>query len=215
MTLTLLKTDQDKRAFQLFSRDYKLNKAQENAFLRYLELLLKASQDFNLTAITKVANIIDFHFRDSLRVTHALNLNDYKGIVDVGTGGGFPGIPIKICYPEIPLMLIEVNNKKIAFLNSLIDELGLYNIDLYRLDWRTFLRKTDYELDLFVARASLAPAELMRMFKPSCPYNKSTLVYWAADTWQPTQKEAPFLQNEIAYPIKNRKRKLVFFSKKD
>ena len=215
MTLTLLKTDQDKQAFQLFSRDFNLNKVQQENFLRYLELFLKASQDFNLTTITKVANIIDFHFRDSLQIINALNIDNYKGIVDVGTGGGFPGIPIKICYPEIPLMLIEVNKKKIAFLDSLIDDLDLYNIDLYRLDWRTFLRKTTYDLDLFVARASLAPAELMRMFKPACPYNKSTLVYWASAIWQPTQKEIPFLQNEIAYTIKNRKRKLAFFSKKD
>lgn len=216
MTLDLLKTDKDKQSFRSFARDFKLDEVQQEAFLNYMHLLLEANKDFNITTITKITNVIDFHFRDSLELLNVVTMNNYNGIVDIGTGGGFPGIPLKILYPDIPVLLIEVNKKKIAFLDKVIDELGLFKIDLYTLDWRTFLRTTTYDgLDLFLARASLAPEELLRMFKPACPYNKATLVYWASATWEPTQKELPFLREEIPYTIRNRKRKLAFFSKKD
>ena len=112
------------------------------------------------------------------------------------------------------MVLIEVNHKKIQSLKHIIAILKLENIEVCPLDWRTFLRKTDYEANLFCARASLDPAELMRMFKPSCIYNKAELIYWASLQWQVGEKEEPFLQKEIPYTIGNKKRKFVFFEKK-
>ena len=81
------------------------------------------------------------------------------------------------------------------------------------MDWRTFLRKTDEPIELFVSRASLHTDELMRMFKPSCPYNNRQLVYWASVEWQITKQEEPFFEREIEYMVKTKKRRLIFFAR--
>jgi 16S rRNA G527 N7-methylase RsmG len=109
------------------------------------------------------------------------------------------------------MLLIEVNQKKASFLRTVIATLGLSNIDVYTQDWRTFLRTTHYDVDLFLARASLQPAELMRIFMPSSLYKKATLVYWASDQWQAVASEKKYLNNSIAYTVGNKSRKLIFF----
>lgn len=211
--MSVFKNKSEERAFEQFVHEFNLSTRQQEQFLQYLHLLLQASQQFNLTAILDAHNVIDFHFRDSLIVTKHMQLDKYQGIADIGTGGGLPGIPLKICYPEIPMTLIEVKKKKLEYLQQVIDQLQLPDSQACDLDWRTFLRKTAYNIDLFLSRASLHTDELMRMFKPSCYYNKATLVYWASKTWQMSHIEQPFFAKEIPYNIKNKQRKLVVFKK--
>lgn len=207
----LLKTETQERLFQKLVKDFALTDLQQKQFLLYLESLLTASAQFNLTTILDVEDIIEFHFRDSLQITHYPALIGKQGIVDVGTGAGFPGIPLKIYYPEIPMVLVEVCKKKTAYLQSVIELLDLQNIVICDFDWRTFLRKTTYCVDLIVTRAALHPDELIRMFKPSCPYNKAILVYWASAQWQPSSIEKPYLKEEYSYGVKNRQRKFAVF----
>jgi hypothetical protein len=94
----------------------------------------------------------------------------------------------------------------------MVETLSLENVEIYPLDWRSFLRKTEYPIQLFCARASLAPTELLRMFKPSCVYKNAELLYWASAQWQPTDYEKVFMRQHIGYTIKNKKRTFVFFS---
>ena len=122
---------------------------------------------------------MQYHFIDSLIVANYIDLTTIKSIADVGTGGGFPGIPLKILYPHLSMTLIEVTEKKIRFLENVVAQLGLSSVEIVNLDWRTFLRKTSSPIDLFVSRASLHSDELLKMFKPSCVYKQATLVYWA------------------------------------
>jgi 16S rRNA (guanine(527)-N(7))-methyltransferase RsmG len=162
-----------------------------------------------------VAQIITDHFQDSLSITQFIDIAAQKGLCDIGTGGGFPGIPLKIMYPQLPMVLIEVNNKKITFLKEVIQALGLQDIELYRLDWRTFVRKTKYKLDLFCARASLRPDELIRMFtEATSSYKKAQLVYWASRHWELDMVEKPFFEKEERYVVGDKQRKLVFFNMK-
>ena len=109
------------------------------------------------------------------------------------------------------LVLIEVNIKKIQFLEMLINELGLKQVEVYPFDWRTFLRKTDYSLVVFVARASLPISALLRMFSSASSYNKSQLLYWASQHWEPKKKEKAFVERQEWYELDNKKRKIVFF----
>ena len=148
-------------------------------------MLKAASQEFNLTTITDDAAIMQYHFLDSLIVAKYVDFTAIKSIADVGTGGGFPGIPLKILYPHLSLTLIEVTEKKIRFLENVVAQLGLSSVETVNLDWRTFLRKTSSPIDLFVSRASLHADELLKMFKPSCVYKNATLAYWSAISWQP------------------------------
>ncbi len=106
--------------------------------------------------------------------------------------------------------LIEVNTKKIQFLDTVITELGLSDrISVFDEDWRTFLRTTSENIQLFCVRASLQPEELIRLFKPASPYKNSVLVYWASSTWQPSTAVAPYITKDIAYTILNRNRRLI------
>jgi len=205
----------DKRirhAWETFIVSEQLHEKQINQFEQYLSLLLEWNKIVNLTAITDIVEIIRYHFQDSLQAAKEVDFSTIRSIVDVGSGAGLPGIPLKIRYPHLFVLLIEVNRKKIAFLDAVIESLKIKSIEVYPLDWRTFLRKTAYNVDIVCARASLKPEELIRMFKPSSPYKKATLLYWASEQWMPGQKEQPLVEKEILYTIGNKERKLIFFN---
>ncbi len=201
-----------KHAWEAFIAWAPLQEKQTEQFAHYLSLLLEWNERINLTAITDVTEIITYHFQDSLQAAKEIDFTTIRSIVDVGTGAGLPGIPLKICYPDLFVLLIEVNRKKIAFLEEVIETLKMKSIEIYPLDWRTFLRKTTYQVDMICARASLKPVELIRMFKPSSPYKNARLLYWASAQWRPGKKEQPFVEKEILYTIGNKTRKLIFFS---
>ena len=141
------------------------------------------------------------------------DLNDFSGVADVGSGGGFPGIPLAILFPKTKIFLIEVTTKKVDFLKSVTKELGLENVEVVQCDWRTFLRKTNYDINLFLARASLQVSDLARVFSPACLYKGSTLVYWASSDWLVDKKEKNFVFRSEDYLIGTKKRKLVFLKK--
>lgn len=192
-----------------FKDEYQLTDHQVEQFKQCQELLIAWNKKMNLTAITKPEDIMALHFQDSLELGKAVDMNDIASMADVGTGAGFPGIALKIKYPSIMLYLIEVNQKKITFLQELIKQLDLSGVEIYSDDWRTFLRHTSGDIDLFCARASLQPEELVRMFKPSSSYHNARLVYWASGDWKPSAEVKKYISDEHAYAIMEKKRKLV------
>lgn len=195
-----------------FVSEYKLSSVQSEQFATYLKLLQQHNELINLTSITDTDNIIASHFQDSLAISKFIDFNKLTMISDVGTGGGFPGIPLKIVFPHLKVILIEVTKKKIEFLNHVIDTLELEDIQVQDIDWRTFIRKTDYPVDLFVSRASLHTDELMRMFKQNCVYKTRQLVYWASKEWQLRAVEKPYFVKEVSYSIKQKMRRFIFFA---
>jgi 16S rRNA G527 N7-methylase RsmG len=116
-------------------------------------------------------------------------------------------------FPHLGVILIEVSKKKQKFLNALISTLGLKDIEVCDIDWRTFLRKTESDVEYFLTRASIDPVELVRMFRPGCFYKNVKLVYWAAENWLPNKLVEKFVSKEFAYSIKRKKRKLVLMEK--
>lgn len=187
-----------------------LTQDQLEQFKQYYHLLVETNKLHNITAITDLSKVLTHHFDDSLALRSYIGQNTPTGLADIGTGAGFPGIPLKIVFPELSLVLIEVNAKKRAFLQRIVDTFGLTEVVISDYDWRTFLRKTRYKVDLFCARASLQPEELIRVFKPSSPYKESTMVYWAAQQWEPSREVAPFVQGSHEYKVGKVSRKLVF-----
>jgi len=192
-------------------RKYSLNESQEAQFRLYADLLISWNQKFNLTAITDEAEIVSYHFDDSLKLSQLVDLNTLESIADVGAGAGFPGVPLKIMYPHLKLVLIEVNGKKVEFLNHVTQELGLDQIEVVQLDWRAFIREGQYQVDLFCARASLQVEELVRIFKPGCVYKNAKLVYWAAQNWQADPKFRNLIADKFSYTVGSRNRNLVLF----
>lgn len=106
----------------------KLTEKQVDQFLKYYEMLVEKNKVMNLTSITEFDEVIEKHFVDSLQIAQYVDLTQKVSIIDVGTGAGFPGIPLKIAFPEMKVTLLDSLNKRINFLNEVIDELGLEEI---------------------------------------------------------------------------------------
>lgn len=190
---------------------FKLSDKQIEAFQCYASMLQEWNQKINVTAIEDTPGIIVSHFQDSIELVRFIDFNKVNMIADVGTGGGFPGLPLKILFPHLKLVLIEVNHKKLQFLQAVVDRLQLSEVDLIDLDWRTFLRQIDLPIDLFLARASLQPSELIRIFKAQSPYHQSRLIYWASQHWQADDKLKPYIKREECYEVGNKVRRYIFF----
>ena len=104
-----------------------ISESQQEQFAIYEKLLLEWNEKFNLTAVRDVEGIRIKHFFDSLTCTKALGNLNGKTLVDVGTGAGLPGIPLKIIYPEMSLVLVDATGKKVNFCQHVIQTLGLKN----------------------------------------------------------------------------------------
>ena len=118
------------------------NDKQLEQFFEYMNLLIEWNEKINLTAITEPKEIIIKHFIDSLTINKYIEKNNK--IVDVGTGAGFPGIPIKIYRPDVEVTLVDSLNKRINFLNEVISKLGLEKIDTIHSRVEEFARNKKY-----------------------------------------------------------------------
>lgn len=107
-----------------------LTEEQEQQFMDYYHLLLEWNSRMNLTGITEYEDVMKKHFLDSLCVVQSsvLDLSQVHKVIDVGTGAGFPGIPLKIVFPHIQLVLLDSLNKRIRFLDAVKDALGLKDV---------------------------------------------------------------------------------------
>ena len=205
------KSEQEKRVWSSFVGRFGLTQRQQEQFLLYLSFLVKENKKFNITAITDFSGIVNDHFTDALAITEHVDLKDIQSLIDVGTGGGLPGIPLKILFPHLKIVLIEVNQKKANFLEEVAALLDLQDVEVCDQDWRSFVRGYDKVPDLVVSRASLSVEELLRMFKPSSLLKNAQLVYWASKYWNATVQEAAFLEKEVSYYVEHKLRRLIFF----
>lgn len=137
-----------------------LTDLQLQQFYKYMNLLIDWNKKINLTAITEPEEIIEKHFIDSLTILEKINKED--SIIDVGTGAGFPGIPIKIVYPKTKIVLLDSLNKRINFLKEVIKELDLKDIETIHARAEEAGRDNRFreKFDIAVARA-VAPANVL------------------------------------------------------
>ena len=132
-----------------------LSDEQLEQFLTYYEMLIEKNKVMNLTAITDFDEVLEKHFEDSLSLVQAVDLEKSQAVIDLGTGAGFPGIPLKIAFPNLQITLADSLNKRILFLDDVIRELGLTGIDTVHGRAEDLAKNSDYreKFDLCVSRA--------------------------------------------------------------
>ena len=106
-----------------------LSDSQIEQFLIYYEMLIEKNKVMNLTAITEFDEVMKKHFIDSLSLVKAYDLCEPVSVSDIGTGGGFPGVPLKIAFPHLQVTLMDSLNKRVDFLKEVIEEMGMNGIE--------------------------------------------------------------------------------------
>ena len=166
-----MKYDFTKFRNSMDSLGIELTDSQLNAFETYYDMLIDRNKVMNLTAITEFDEVMDKHFLDSVYLFRSIKLKaDYK-LIDIGTGAGFPGIPLKIVFPELKITLLDSLNKRVGFLNDVIDELNLNDIEAIHGRAEDIARDKAYRASYDIA-VSRAVANLSTLSEYCLPFVK-------------------------------------------
>ncbi len=174
----------EKRATKLLER-----------FQKYMDMTLDWNEKVNMTAITDPAEFVEKHFLDSLAVMDSYEIEDAERIVDVGTGGGFPGIPLAIVFPEKKFTLIDSLDKRMKIVQQMADEIGLKNVVTVHGRAEELGQNKQYreKFDLCVSRAVANLAVLSEYCLPFVSVEGSFIAFKGPDA----ESEAMDAENAI------------------
>lgn len=189
-----------------------LNKEQLCQFMSYYELLVEWNQVMNLTAITDFEEVCKKHFTDSLSLVKAYKINAPISVIDVGTGAGFPGIPLKIAFPDIEIILLDSLHKRVDFLKTVIDNLGLKKIEALHGRAEDYAKEKNFreQFDLCVSRAV---SNLSTLSEYCIPYVKigGYFISYKSEKLSEEKKDAEYaisvlggeIEDQISFQIPN------------
>lgn len=161
-----------------------LSDRQKEQFDRYYELMIEKNRVMNLTGITDYDEVCLKHFTDSLTIVRIKNMDQVNSLIDIGTGAGFPGIPIKIVFPHIEVVLLDSLNKRLKFLDEVIEQLSLEKITTLHGRAEDYAKKKEYreQFDLSVSRAVANLSTLSEYCLPFVKQGGSFISYKSADS---------------------------------
>jgi len=139
---------------------------------KYYEMLIEYNKVMNLTGITEKEEVYLKHFYDSLTLAKIIDLNKENSLCDIGTGAGFPGIVLKIFYPELNVTLVDSLNKRIKFLDEVIKDLGLNKIETIHARMEEYAKDNIEKFDVVTARAVASMPFLLEVSIPMLKINK-------------------------------------------
>lgn len=148
-----------------------LSSYQEQQFVKYYEYLTEKNKVMNLTGITEFQEVLVKHFLDSLSCVKALDMEKIHSIIDIGTGAGFPGIPLKIVFPKIKVCLLDSLKKRVIFLEEVITLLNLTDIKAIHGRAEEYAKNKEYR-EKFSLCVSRAVSNLATLSEYCLPYVK-------------------------------------------
>lgn len=159
------------------------SESQIEKLLKYYEMLIEKNKVMNLTAITEFDEVVEKHFIDSLSIVRVIDMEIVHSIIDIGTGAGFPGIPVKIMFPHVKVTLVDSLNKRVNFLNEVIENLELSDIEAYHGRAEDYGRDKKFreKYDVCVSRAVANLASLSEYCMPFVKPDGYFISYKAGD----------------------------------
>lgn len=208
---------------EIFKKELKkigieLTNNQEEQLENYYKMLIEANKITNLTRITDEEEVYLKHFYDSLTVTKVIDLNKNLSLIDIGTGAGFPGLVLKIVFPNLKITLLDSLNKRIEFLNKVIKELDLKDIKTVHS------RIEDYQEEQFDIVTSRAVAKTNILLELSCNLSKINgyYIFLKSDIDEELKESKNAIKTlnlelvqkeEFVLPIENSKRTIIKIKK--
>lgn len=186
---------------------------------KYYELLVEWNEKINLTAITDKNDVYLKHFYDSLTLCKIIDLNDVDSLCDIGTGAGFPGIVLKICFPHLKLTLVDALNKRINFLKLVCDDLGLSDVECIHARAEEYALKNRDLFDVVTARA-VAPLNILLEYSiPLVKKNKYFIALKGNEEVSESKNALKVLnckvvdENKFLLPLENSNRTIIKIQK--
>ena len=194
----------------------------ERQFYSFYNKMIEKNKVMNLTSITEFDEVIDKHFLDSISLNRVIDFTQPLEVLDIGTGAGFPGIPLKIAYPDIQLTLMDSVNKKIVYLNEVVEELGLTSVNTIHARAEELARNQLYreKFNLCVSRAVANLSTLLEYCLPFVQIGGKFVSYKSGEVEEEVKesKRACFLLGgkikEIhKFDLKDNKRSFIVIEK--
>lgn len=203
--------------FDLLKKDLEefnltMNSKQEEQFMKYYEILVEWNSFMNLTGIVEFEEVCKKHFLDSISLCQAIDLMKEYTVIDVGTGAGFPGIPLKIMFPDLKITLLDSLQKRIKFLDQVIETCDLANVKTIHGRAEDFGKNPDYreQYDLCVSRAVANLSSLCEFCLPFVKLHGQFISYKSEKLEEEikTSKSAVFLlggkvRNQVDFSLPN------------
>ncbi len=155
----------------LKQQNQEVSQLEQKKLIQFVELLNKWNKVYNLTSIRKPEEMIKLHLLDSLVMLPYFS-DDLKQVLDVGTGGGIPGIPLAICLPDINFVLLDARGKKIRFIQTVIAQLGLKNVTAVHSRVEEFHVDKEQRFERIISRAFASLNDMLVFCQHLCDKKK-------------------------------------------
>lgn len=187
----------------------------------YYEMLVEYNKIMNLTGITEHDEVFLKHFYDSLTIVKIIDLNTVESFCDIGTGAGFPGLVIKICFPKLKVTLLDSLNKRVEFLKAVIQKLNLKDIEVVHARAEEYALSHRSEFDVTTARAVAHTSILLEYAIPMTKVGKYFIAMKANVEEEVKEIDNALKQlstkliqkEEFLLPLENSKRTILLFKK--